>query len=157
MNLDDIKQILELVREHELAEFELERDGLKVQVRKDASLGGAAVVMVPQSGPGSAAGETAGGSRNSGANRGAGSTDGMALAVIKSPIVGTLYRSSNPARLPSLTSARLSKRGRSAVHHRGDEADEEDRAIATGKSRRSTLKTDSLFNMGDRLFAIKVA
>ena len=26
MDLDDIKQILELVREHDLAEFELERD-----------------------------------------------------------------------------------------------------------------------------------
>ena len=38
MNLDDIKQILDLVREHELSEFELERDGLKVRVRK----GGAA-------------------------------------------------------------------------------------------------------------------
>ena len=34
MNLDDIKQILDLVREHDLAEFELERDGLKVRVRK---------------------------------------------------------------------------------------------------------------------------
>ena len=28
MNLDDIKQILDLVRDHNLAEFELERDGL---------------------------------------------------------------------------------------------------------------------------------
>ncbi len=34
MNLDDIKQILDLVREHDLAEFELERDGLKVRIRK---------------------------------------------------------------------------------------------------------------------------
>ena len=34
MDLDDIKQILDLVREHDLAEFELERDGLKVRVRK---------------------------------------------------------------------------------------------------------------------------
>ena len=34
MDLDDVKQILALVREHDLAEFELERDGLKVRVRK---------------------------------------------------------------------------------------------------------------------------
>ncbi|TAK14323.1 MAG: acetyl-CoA carboxylase biotin carboxyl carrier protein, partial [Acidobacteria bacterium] len=34
MNLDDIKDILNLVREHELAEFEYERDGLKLRIRK---------------------------------------------------------------------------------------------------------------------------
>ena len=34
MNLDDIRQILDLVREHDLAELEIERDGLKVRVRK---------------------------------------------------------------------------------------------------------------------------
>ena len=34
MNLDDIKGILELVREHELAEFEFEQDGLKLRVKK---------------------------------------------------------------------------------------------------------------------------
>ena len=35
MNLDDIKQILELMREHELAEFELERDDFKLRVAEE--------------------------------------------------------------------------------------------------------------------------
>ena len=34
MDLDEIKQILELMREHDLAEFELERDSSKVKLRK---------------------------------------------------------------------------------------------------------------------------
>ena len=34
MDFADIERILELVREHDLAEFELERDGLKLRVRK---------------------------------------------------------------------------------------------------------------------------
>ena len=34
MDFSDIERILELVREHDLAEFELERDGLKLRVRK---------------------------------------------------------------------------------------------------------------------------
>jgi hypothetical protein len=34
MDFRDIERILELVKEHDLAEFELERDGLKVRVRK---------------------------------------------------------------------------------------------------------------------------
>jgi len=52
MDLDDIKDILELVREHDLAEFELERDGLKVRIRKagrEYVLAGPAPAAVPVS------------------------------------------------------------------------------------------------------------
>ena len=34
MAFDDIEKILALMREHDLAEFELEREGLKLRVRK---------------------------------------------------------------------------------------------------------------------------
>ena len=34
MEFEDIERILELVRQHDLAEFELEREGLKLRVRK---------------------------------------------------------------------------------------------------------------------------
>src|ERR671915_1298274 len=37
MNFDEIKQILDMVREHELTEFELERDNFKLRVRKNAT------------------------------------------------------------------------------------------------------------------------
>ena len=37
MDLDDIRQILEMMREHELAEFELERDNVKLRLRKSGS------------------------------------------------------------------------------------------------------------------------
>ena len=33
MDLDEIKQVLEMMREHDLAEFELERDGVKLRLR----------------------------------------------------------------------------------------------------------------------------
>ena len=36
MDLDQIKQILDLVREHELSEFEIEHEGLRLKIRKDA-------------------------------------------------------------------------------------------------------------------------
>ena len=44
MDLDQLKQILDLVREHELSEFEIEQDGLRLKIRKDAA--GAAVRRV---------------------------------------------------------------------------------------------------------------
>ena len=34
MTVDEIKEILELMREHELAEFELQRDGETLRLRK---------------------------------------------------------------------------------------------------------------------------
>ena len=37
MNFDEIKQILEMMREHELSEFELERDNFKLRLRKHAA------------------------------------------------------------------------------------------------------------------------
>ena len=46
MNLDEIKQILEMMREHELAEFELERDDFKLRLRKNAA--GQFVTPMPQ-------------------------------------------------------------------------------------------------------------
>ena len=47
MTLDEIKQILDLVREHELAEFELEQEGVKLRVRKKGQDAAPAVMVSP--------------------------------------------------------------------------------------------------------------
>ena len=101
MDLEQIKQILDLVREHELSEFEIEHEGLRLKVRKDAN--GAHVVAAPtllapavaMPAPhgGAAATALVGGS---GAPQAADAADEIELAVVKSPIVGTFYRSSEP-------------------------------------------------------------
>ena len=49
MDLDQLRQILDLVREHELAEFEIEHDGLRLKIRKDAA--GTPVVTLPAAPP----------------------------------------------------------------------------------------------------------
>jgi len=36
MDLDEIKRILELMRDNGLAEFELEQEGVKIRLRKDS-------------------------------------------------------------------------------------------------------------------------
>ena len=36
MNLDEIKQILDMMREHELSEFELEREGVTLRLKKNS-------------------------------------------------------------------------------------------------------------------------
>jgi acetyl-CoA carboxylase biotin carboxyl carrier protein len=105
MDLQQIRQILDLVREHELSEFEIEHDGLRLKVRKDAN-GSHAIalpgpVAVPPAiapGPGAIAAPAAAAPAAlpaPAAAADAAETE-IELAVVKSPIVGTFYRSSEP-------------------------------------------------------------
>jgi acetyl-CoA carboxylase biotin carboxyl carrier protein len=108
MDLEQIKQILDLVREHDLSEFEIEHEGLRLKVRKDAN--GAHVVTLPAppaplvlppstASPSSMAPAPAAPAMAvpTMAAAPADATDAeIELAVVKSPIVGTFYRSSEP-------------------------------------------------------------
>ena len=97
MDIDTLKQILDLVREHELSELEVEQDGLRLKVRSGVSA--PVVVNVPV--PAAVAAAPTG----SAAAPPAASTmqiptavdeADIELAVVKSPIVGTFYRSPEP-------------------------------------------------------------
>jgi len=101
MDLNHVKELLDLVREHDLAEFEIEHEGFRLKIRKDgvatavatmpaapapiATVHAAAapslnpIVSTPEA---AAAAETGG--------------EEIELAVVKSPIVGTFYRSPEP-------------------------------------------------------------
>jgi len=102
MDFEDIERILEMVRQHELVEFELERDGWKLRLRKASAtfqvlppqmqpapipvtpVGVAPVAAAPvAAAPAPPAEETA-----------------LELAVVKSPIVGTFYRAAEPGAAP---------------------------------------------------------
>ena len=107
MNLDDVREILALMRDNGLSEFEIEREGLKLRLRKETvvtvaaapALPAAAVAPMVAAAP-PAAGAGTGGA--AGAQAPAPPTapeaaDEIELAVVKSPIVGTFYRSSEPS------------------------------------------------------------
>src|SRR5215212_6660334 len=100
MDLQQIRQILDLVREHELSEFELEHEGLRLKIRKDANgapvltLPGSVMPMVMPAGVAAAPqAPTAAGAAAPVAAAGGAADDEIELAVVKSPIVGTFYRS----------------------------------------------------------------
>ena len=96
MDFDQLKQILELVREYGLSGFEIEHEGLKLKIRKDVA--GAAAPVAP------IATSTAAGSMSSAHAATIPTTPAplepggaeIELAVVKSPIVGTFYRSPEP-------------------------------------------------------------
>ena len=96
MDFDEIERILALVREHELAEFELERDGLKLRVRKAPAT--IAAAPMPVALPITHAPLPLAAAPAAPAPPGAAPAidEEMELAVVKSPIVGTFYRSPEP-------------------------------------------------------------
>jgi acetyl-CoA carboxylase biotin carboxyl carrier protein len=101
MDLNQLRELLELVREHELSEFEIEHEGLRLKVRKDGA-GSVTTVSPAIAAPaaaGSAAAATLPGPPLAAAVLSPAELAGDAeieLAVVKSPIVGTFYRSPEP-------------------------------------------------------------
>ena len=96
MDLDQIKQILDLVQQHDLSEFEVEQNGFRLKVRKNAAGALAAVPTLPAEEVGAPVGTASSAASHTGTPVGAQSDEEVELAVVKSPIVGTFYRSSEP-------------------------------------------------------------
>jgi len=121
MDLEQIKQILDLVREHDLSEFEIEHDGLRLKVRKDTN--GSHVVTLPAppaplvlppstASPSSTAPAAPALSAPTMAAAPADAADAeIELAVVKSPIVGTFYRSSEPGSASFVDIGSIIKKG----------------------------------------------
>jgi acetyl-CoA carboxylase biotin carboxyl carrier protein len=103
MDFSDIERILALVREHELVEFELERDGMKLRVRKSGAVPtfhaapmAPVAIVPPPAAPALAAAPQAVGQAPMPAGAGTADETPLELAVVKSPIVGTFYRAPEP-------------------------------------------------------------
>ena len=99
MDLEQLKRILDLVREHELAEFEIEHDGLRLKVRKHSAGSTVTIPAAPAGMPAAAAPappSSAPAPVPQPAPATAAADSEIELAVVKSPIVGTFYRSPEP-------------------------------------------------------------
>src|SRR5690349_2249066 len=117
MDLDQLKQILELVREHELSEFEIEHEGLRLKIRKDAAGALVATTATPlptvvvAAPPAVAAPAAAPAPATAAAAPGDAADSEIELAVVKSPIVGTFYRSPEPGAPPFVDVGATVKKG----------------------------------------------
>ena len=89
-NLDEIKEIMELAQEHNLSEFEIEKEGVRLRIKRESSHDQGAVTAVSTPAPALVAAQSVESSVGT-------DVDGSAdLSVVKSPIVGTFYRAPDP-------------------------------------------------------------
>jgi acetyl-CoA carboxylase biotin carboxyl carrier protein len=107
VNMDELRELIELIREHEFTEFELEREGFRVRFRRGAEAveSSSAAAGHPQTYTGttqtiSPAAETgvitASAPSHPGAKAQTEASEDQDLYIIPSPIVGTFYRSPSP-------------------------------------------------------------
>jgi acetyl-CoA carboxylase biotin carboxyl carrier protein len=157
MDLDEIKQVLEMMREHDLAEFELERDGVKLRLRKNlGQQWNGAVQPLPQVTfvpPAAMPGVS---------NDGATPTpvltpanEDIDLAIVKSPIVGTFYRQSEPGAKPFAEVGQVVKKGQVLCIIEAMKLMNEINADIDGEIIKVYVENGQAVHYGERLFAIK--
>jgi acetyl-CoA carboxylase biotin carboxyl carrier protein len=154
MDLDEIRQILEMMREHELVEFELERDQAKLRLRKQGSqwanavapMGPAAFApAMPPAAP--AAAETV--PVLTAAN------EDVDLAIVKSPIVGTFYRAPEPGAKAFVEIGQTVRKGQVLCIIEAMKLMNEINAECNGEVVKAYVENGHAVQYGERLFAIK--
>jgi acetyl-CoA carboxylase biotin carboxyl carrier protein len=158
MNVDAIKQILDLVREHELTEFELEQAGVKLRVRKQGAAPAAPAPMAPQLvpvaapvlPPPAAAVPTA-----VPAPPAAPPEDLVELSVVTSPIVGTFYRSPDPSSPSFVEVGQRVKKGQTLCIIEAMKLMNEIESEYEGEIVKVYVENGQPVQYGERLFAVK--
>ena len=159
MDLKDIRQILDLVREHDLAEFELEREGLKLRVKK------ANDIVITQSAPAPVAAAPApapiaavpAAVPAAGAPDATHDANGVELAMIKSPIVGTFYRTPEPGARPFVDVGDTVRKGQVLCIIEAMKLMNEIESEFDGVIEKAYIENGQAVQFGDRLFAIRKA
>ena len=154
MNLDDIRKVLDLVREHDLAEFELEQDGLKVRVRKaghDVPLVAPAPVTVAASPVAVPAPVPAGPAAPSEEE-----SPAVDLGIVKSPIVGTFYRAPEPGAPNFVEVGDRVRKGQVLCIIEAMKLMNEIECDTDGEVTAVYVENGRPVQFGDRLFAVKV-
>jgi acetyl-CoA carboxylase biotin carboxyl carrier protein len=159
MTVDEIKEILELMREHELAEFELQRDGQTLRLRKHspaqwtaampplpAAAMHAPAATAPAVAPPQATGESAVLEPAS---------EDVDLAIVKSPIVGTFYRASEPGAPPFVDTGQTVRKGQVLCIIEAMKLMNEINAECDGEIVKVYVENGQAVQYGERLFAIR--
>jgi acetyl-CoA carboxylase biotin carboxyl carrier protein len=161
MDLEQLRQILDLVKQHEFSEFEFEHDGLRLRIRA----GAAAPVPLPVGTPGSGLSSTvlvattdsaphlpmvaASGVEQIGSEQ-------TELAIVKSPIVGTFYRSPEPNAPAFVEVGSMVKKGQVLCIIEAMMLMNEIDSEYDGEVVNVYVETGQPVQYGERLFAIRI-
>ncbi len=152
MDLERLKEILSLVREHELAEFEIEQDGVRLWLKKHVA---PVVPSVHVPGPVPPVPATAAPVAAAAVAAPKADPDEIELAVVKSPIVGTFYRSPEPGAAPYVEVGSSVKKGQVLCIIEAMKLMNEIDSEYDGEVVNIYIETGQAVEYGERLFAIR--
>ena len=161
MEFDEINRILEMVREHELSEFELEREGFKIKIKKGTLVnasGPFAMPMVQQVAPAGQAApapSTPAPSLEAVPTPAAPASDEVDFAIVKSPIVGTFFRAAEPGAAPFVDVGTTVKKGQVLCIIEAMKLMNEIDSEYDGEVVKIYVENGQPVQYGERLFAIK--
>ena len=157
MDFDEITRILQIVREHELSEFELEREGFKIRIKK----GGHAEVAAPHPTsyapppPPPTSPLTAAAVPEAVPAPEPPPSDETEFAIVKSPIVGTFFRASEPGTAPFVAVGSIVKKGQVLCIIEAMKLMNEIESEYEGELVKVYVDNAQPVQYGERLFAIK--
>jgi acetyl-CoA carboxylase biotin carboxyl carrier protein len=159
MDFDEIAKILDMMREHDLAEFELEREDFKLRLRKQTAGQAAPAAMpayhhAPPVHATPSAEEPPGSSLES---SGVADEEDLEFAIIKSPIVGTFYRASEPGARPFADVGEFVRKGQVLCIIEAMKLMNEINAELDGEIVKVYVENGQAVQYGERLFAVKPA
>jgi acetyl-CoA carboxylase biotin carboxyl carrier protein len=161
MNVDEIRSILDMVREHDLSELELELEGVKLRVKRAGSehvmhvTGPVAYPPAPVAALPVATGPVAH-AVPAPAPPPAEPNDAPDLAIVKSPIVGTFYRSPEPGAPPFAEKGQTVKKGQVLCIIEAMKLMNEIESDYAGEIVAAYVENGQAVQFGERLFAIRV-
>ena len=161
MNIDELKQILDIVREHGISEFELEREDVKLRIKKNREITSQVVSRPPgepvqsPAPPPAAVADPPARPVAAPAQAAGALEDGVELAIVKSPIVGTFYRAAEPGAHPFVEVGAMVRTGQVLCIIEAMKLMNEINSEYDGEVAAVYVENGQAVQYGERLFAIK--
>jgi acetyl-CoA carboxylase biotin carboxyl carrier protein len=157
MTLDEIKQLIEFIKGQDLTEFELEQDGFKVRIKSGGNHHQVmAVPQMPATMPMmTAAPMAAPVGAAAPATPAVTDDNGGELAIVKSPIVGTFYRSAEPGAKAFVSVGDTVRKGQVLCIIEAMKLMNEIDSEYDGEITSIYIENGQAVQYGERLFAIK--
>lgn len=153
MNIKDLEQIVHIVRNSDISEFELDQDGTHLRIARGVVAQGVAVQAVPQASiqvqPAIVGGSAGHAPASSGANE-----DLSHLVKVESPIVGTFYRRPSPDAESYVSEGTVVKKGDTLCIIEAMKLMNEIEAPCEGRIERICLSDGKVVEFGEVLFLI---
>ncbi|MCI0419243.1 MAG: acetyl-CoA carboxylase biotin carboxyl carrier protein [Acidobacteria bacterium] len=161
MNIKEIKELIEVVSQHGITDLEVERSGVKVRIRKEGQP--VVVSSVPANSTyafptGYApAAPPAAASASSSVSAAAPLNEEEGLLIVRSPIVGTFYRSPNPEAEPFVKAGDAVEPGRVLCIIEAMKLMNEIEAEVSGEIVKVYVENGEPVEFGQALFGIRLS